>query len=268
MNSVIKNKRNNIKEDKKKDRIEIEFKDIQEDFTKDIQDRKRIIILVEHSKSYAKEYAFKTYVNKRFQYKGDKYVVAVAHLDFIPVKELKPSNLVDILKADLNKVYNEFKNRYPDSILEKPFSFNYAIDYSEKSKKGEIMTVALMRVSEEYSRVQISPIVTLTQEKYNMLLGNDESTEGKLVYDLITEKRMGIEQFGLIGYLTDGKFKTYNMYMECLLDLIPEYRNDEVFRPRALEYKNYRTSKNAYLFSIKTEEEKKEYIENENESIV
>lgn len=268
MNTIVKNRKNNVKEGKKKERIEIEFKDITEDFTKEIEERKRIIILVEHSKSYAKEYAFKTYVNKRFQYRGDKYIVAVAHLDFIPVEELKPSNLVDILKADLNKVYNEFKNRYPDSILEKPFSFNYAIDCSEKSKKCEIMTIALMRVSEEYSRVQFSPIVTLTKEKYNMLLGKDDSQEGRLLYDLITEKRMGIEQFGLIGYLTDGKFKTYNMYMECLLDLIPEYKNDEVFRPKALEYKNYRTSKNAYLFSIKTEKEKKEYIDNENESIV
>lgn len=268
MNAVIKDKKFTSKEAKKRERIEIEFKDITDDFSKDIEDRKRIIILVEHSKSYAKEYAFKTYINKRFQFKGDKYIVAVAHLDFIPVEKLKPSNLVDILKSDLNKIYNDFKEKYPNALLEKPFSFNYALDFSEKTRKGEIMTVALMRISEEYSRVQISPIVTLTEEKYNMLLGKNDSKEGRLVYDLITEKRMGIEQFGLIGYLTDGKFKTYNMYMESLLDLIPEYRNEEVFRPKALEYKNYRTSKNAYLFSIKTEEEKAEYIKDENESII
>ena len=79
---------------------------------------------------------------------------------------------------------------------------------------------------------------------------------------------MGIEQYGLIGYLTNGKFKTHNMYMEGLLDLLPEYRNEEKFRPDVLEYKNYRTSQNSYLFSIKTEEEKKIYIESENESIV
>ena len=42
------------KENKKKERIEIPFKDINDDFSKDIEQRKKIIILVEHSKSYAK----------------------------------------------------------------------------------------------------------------------------------------------------------------------------------------------------------------------
>lgn len=181
---------------------------------------------------------------------------------------MKPANLVDILKADLNKVYNEFKERYPEALLEKPFSFNYALDFSENTQKGEIMSITLMRVSEEYSRVQFSPIVTLTKEQYNMLNGKDDSEEGKLVYDILTEKRMGIEQFGLIGYLTDGKIKTHNMYMEGLLDLLPEYKNEEGYRPKVLEYKNYRTSKVAYIYSIKTEEEKEKYKDEENESIV
>ena len=44
----------------------IEIKDINDDFSNEVKNRKRIIILVEHSKSYAKEYAFKTYINKRF----------------------------------------------------------------------------------------------------------------------------------------------------------------------------------------------------------
>ena len=263
MNTTKKNNQN-----KKRERIEIPFKDINEDFSKEVQDRKRIIILVEHSKSYAKEYAFKTYINKRFQFKGNKYTVAVAHLDFIAIENLNPSNVVEILKSDLNKVYDEFKAKYPDALLEKPFSFNYALDYSEKSQKGEIMTIALMRVTQEYSRVQFSPIVTISKEQYNMLIGKDKSDEGKLLYDIITEKRMGIEQYGLIGYLTDGKFKTYNMYMESLLDLIPEYKNEAKFRPKLLEYKNYRTSKSAYLFSINTEEEKQAHIAESNDSIV
>ena len=164
--------------------------------------------------------------------------------------------------------FDEFKERYPEAKLEKPFSFNYAIDYSEKTQIGEIMTVALMRVSQEYARTQISPIVKLTKKQYEMLIGKDESYEGKLLNEILTEKRMGIEQYGLIGYLTNGKFKTHNMYMEGLLDLLSEYRNEEKFRPDVLEYKNYRTSQNSYLFSIKTEEEKKLYIESENESIV
>ena len=130
------------------------------------------------------------------------------------------------------------------------------------------MTITLMRVTNDYSRVQFSPIVSISKEQYNMLMGKDESQEGKLLYDILTEKRMGIEQFGLIGYLTNGKFKTYNMYMESLADLIPEYKNEDKFRPKLLEYKNYRTSKSAYLFSIKTEEEKRKHIEESNESII
>lgn len=251
---------------KKKENIEV--KDINDDFSEEISKRKKIIILVEHSKSYAKEYAFKCYINKRFNSMGEKYVIAIAHLDFIDIRNLKPSEVVDKLKEDLNKVYKEFKEKYPNSILEKPFSFNYALDFSEKTQTGEIMTVVLMRASEQYSRVQFSPIVKLTKKQYDMLVGKDDSDEGKLVNDLLMERRIGIEQYGLIGYLTDGKIKTHNMYMEGLIDLLPEYREDETFRPNVLEYKNYRTSRNAYLFSIKTEEEKKEYIESENESII
>lgn len=258
----MKNNRNNVK------KVPIEIKNINDDFSEEIKQRKRIIILVEHSKSYAKDYAFKNYINKRFDSNGNKYVIAIAYLDYINLENLKPTNVVDILKEDLNKVYNEFHEKYPDALLEKPFSFNYALDYSDKSKKGEIMAVALMRVTEEYSRVQFSPIVTLSKEQYEMLIGKDNSKEGKLVYEILTEKRMGIEQYGIIGYLTKGKIKTHNMYMEALLDLIPEYRNEEIFRPNLLEYKNYRTSLNSYLFSIKTEEEKKECIADEQEPII
>ena len=116
---------------------------------------------------------------------------------------------------------------------------------------GEIMTVVLMRISDEFCKIQISPIVKISKKQYDMILGKDQSDEGKLVREIFTEKRLGIEQYGLIGYLTDGKFKTHNMYMEGLLDLINESRSNEEFRPNVLEYKNYRASKNAYLFSIK-----------------
>ena len=43
----------------KNDKIEIPIKNINDDFSEEIKKRKRIIILVEHSKSYAKEYSFK-----------------------------------------------------------------------------------------------------------------------------------------------------------------------------------------------------------------
>ncbi len=244
----------------KNDKIEIPIKNINDDFSEEIKKRKRIIILVEHSKSYAKEYSFKTYINKRFKLNGNKYTIAVAHLDFINIENLDSKHVIEKLKDDLNKVYNDFKAKYPNAILEKPYSFNYAIDYSPKTQKAEIMTIALMRVTDEYTRVQFSPIITISKKTYDMLMGKDTSQEGKLLYDILTEKRMGIEQFGLIGYLTNGKYKTYSMYMESLMDLIPEYKNETIFRPKLLEYKNYRTSKNAYMFSIKTEDEKQQYI--------
>ncbi len=261
MNNNRQNKKNQV-------RIELEVKDINDDFSKEIEQRKKIIILVEHSKSYAKEYSFKAYANKRFNYRGDKYVIAIAHLDFIPLEQLKPNVLFDILKNDLNKVYNEFVIRYPDALLEKPFSFNYALDYSEKTNKAEIMAMAVMRTSDEFARVQFSPIVEISKEQYDMILGRVDTDEGKLLHDIMTEKRTGIEQYGIVGYLTDGKIKTHNMYMEVLSDLIPDYKNVDCFRTKMLEYKNYRTNKSAYLFSIKTEEEKKAHIEEENESIV
>lgn len=255
------NKKNQI-------RVELEVKDINDDFSKEIEQRKKIIILAEHSKSYAKEYAFKAYANKRFKYRGDKYVIAIAHLDFIPLENLKPNVLFEILKNDLNKVYDEFVSRYPNALLEKPFSFNYALDYSEKTNKAEIMTIAVMRTSEGFARVQFSPIAPITKEQYDMILGKVDTEEGRLLHDIMTEKRSGIEQYGIVGYLTDGKIKTHNMYMEVLMDLIPDYKNVDGFRTKLLEYKNYRVHKSAYLFSIKTEEEKKAHMEEEKESIV
>lgn len=263
-NKNNKNKSNTPKREK----VEIPFKDITEDFSSDIETEKKIIIFVEHSKSYAKEYAFKTYINKKFQYRGDKYIVAIKHLEFIPLENINSSRVAEILKTDLEIAYNDFKEKYPNAKLEKAYSFNYAIDYSEKSKKGEIMTIGIMKTSENYTRVQFSPIVAITKVQYDMIMGKDDSKEGKLLNDIILEKRMGIEQYGIIGYLTNGKIKTHNMYMECLLDLMSEYKNEEKFRPKILEYKNYRVSRNAYLYSIKTEKEREEFLENENEPVV
>ena len=73
----------------KNDKIEIPIKDITDDFSEEIEKRKRIIILVEHSKSYAKEYCFKTYINKKFKLNGNKYTIVIAHLDFINIEYKK-----------------------------------------------------------------------------------------------------------------------------------------------------------------------------------
>ncbi len=264
MNTKKKQKKINTNIEK----VEFEIKDINEDFTKEVEEGKRIIIYVEHSKSYAKEYAFKKYISKYFEYKSDKFVIARAQFELIPIDNLKPAEVYEILRSDLNNVYSEFKNRYPDAKCKKAYAFNYALDYSSKTNKAEIMTVALLRISDEYARVQISPIVPVTKEQYDMLIGLDNSPEGVLLHELMTEQRMGIEQYGVVGYLSNGKVKTHNMYMEVLLDLMPEYQNQDGFRTKSLKYKNYRTSKSAYLFSIKTEEEKAQTREEENELIV
>ena len=70
-----------------------------------------------------KNILLKTYINKRFKLNGNKYTIAVAHLDFINVENLNSKHVIEILKNDLNKVYNDFKSKYPDALLEKTFFF-------------------------------------------------------------------------------------------------------------------------------------------------
>lgn len=238
-------------------RNEIVIKNINEDFSKEVATKKKIIILVEHSKSYAKTYTFLKYINKQFQKRGDKYVVALAQEDFIPVEDLKPQKVIEILQRDLEKNFKAFKERYPDALMEKPYSFNYALDYSEKSKKAELMSIVVLRATNAFYRVQYSPIVPITEEQYLMIKGEKNDTEeGKLLNDIMTEELMGIELYGIVGYLTSGKMKTGNIYMENLLDLLPEYKGVEGSRDKLLKYKKFRATKDAYLKSLKTEEQR------------
>lgn len=231
---------------------EIIIKDIREDFSEEIKDKKRIIILVEHSKSYAKTYVFAKYINKRFKNKGRKYVIALAQEEFIDVNRLDSKCVISVLKEDMNKNYKDFKERYPEALMEKVYSFNYALDYSEKTNKAEIMSITLIRLSNEYSRVQYSPIIPISKEVYLRLIGKDKNTEeAKLLHDIITEKVMGIELYGLIGYLTEGKYKTANIYMENLLDIIPDFKMLEESRAKTLRYKKFRATKSAYMKSLK-----------------
>lgn len=244
------NKRND------REKTDIIIKNITEDFTKEIQDRMKIIILVEHSKSYAKTYTFAKYINKRFAKRGDKYIIALAQEDFIDIDKMNPQSVIDILQQDVEKHYNAFKEKYPDALMEKTYAFNYALDYSEKSKKAELMSIAVMRISSSYVRVQFSPIVALNEDQYLKITGkkNDEE-EGKLLNDIMTEKLFGIELFGIVGYLTNGRMKTGNLYMENLSDILPEYQNVEGSRDKILRYKKFRATKEAYLKSLKTPEE-------------
>lgn len=252
------NKRNN------RERTEITIKNINEDFTVDIQDRMKIIILVEHSKSYAKTNTFLRYINKQFQKRGDKYIVALAQEDFIGIDKMDPQSVIEILQRDVEKHFVAFKEKYPDALMEKAYSFNYALDYSEKSRKAELMSIAAMRVSKTFVKIQFSPIVPLTEDQYLKITGmkNDEE-EGKLLNDVMTEKLFGNDLYGIVGYLTNGKMKTANLYMENLLDIMPEYQNVYKSRDKVLRYKNYRTRCNDYAEHLKTYP-----VSEEDESIV
>lgn len=246
----------------------IPSKDYYEDFTEDVEQGKRIIIFLSHGASYAKEYSFLAYVNKQFNRRKNKYIVAIKHLDRIEFENMKPYDVVNRLQIDSNEAYNEFLKRYPDAKLEKPSAVNYAMDYSEKNKRGELMAVAIKRIDEDHVRSQFSPIINLTEKEYRGLLGQDDSQEGILLRELITEKRMGIEQYGLGGFLTDGTVKTYDMYMQSLLDIVPNFKGVGEFKKRKLVYANYRASKRAYLFSIKSDDEKEEFTRESNEIIM
>ena len=142
------------------------------------------------------------------------------------------------------------------------------MDYSEKNKRGELMAVAIKRIDEGYVRSQFSPIINLTEKQYRGLIGEDDSKDGILLRDILTEKRLGIEQYGLAGYLTDGKLKTYDLYMQSLLDIIPNYKGIGENKKRKMVYANYRASMRAYLFSIKTDEEKEAFNDESNEIIM
>lgn len=248
----------------KKDNSEIIIKNVTEDFSKEIENKMRIILLVEHSKSYAKTYAFSKYINKKYSKKSEKYIIALAQEDFIDVDNIGPKSVIDILQKDLDKNFKSFKEKYPDAIMEKAYSYNYALDYSPNSNRAELMSIATMRVSDSYTRVQFSPIVSITKDQYMMLIGKmNDQEEGKLLNDIFTEKLFGIELFGVVGYLTNGKMKAGNLYMENLLDIIPEYQNVEGCRTKHLRYKKVRATKEAYLKSLKTPEEIEKLKENE-----
>ena len=246
----------------------ITSKDFYEDFTEEVEKGKRIIIFLSHGVSYAKEYSFLAYTNKQFNRKKDKYIVAIKHLDRIECEKMKPIEVIEILQKDINQAYDEFSKRYPDAKLEKPAAVTYAMDYSEKNKRGELMAIAIKRIDETYVRSQFSPIINLTEKQYKGLIGEDDSKEGTLLRDILTEKRLGIEQYGLAGLLTDGKLKTYDLYMQSLLDIIPNYKGIGENKKRKMVYANYRASMRAYLFSIKTEEEKQAYNDEGNEVIM
>ena len=234
----------------------IKVKSFEEDLTDEINNEMGIILLVEHSKSFVKQNIFDNYITNIYKGRADKYIIVKMQADFITLDKIKPESVVAILKEDINKKYNELMQKYPNASIKRAYSFNYALDYNEKARKAEIMSIALLRTSETYALVQYSPIISIPEEKYFMLMGKyNDTEEGKLLNDIILEKVIGNELFGLIGYLTDGKYNTANLYTENLLDILPQYKDVQKARSKNLKYKKYNSTTEKYLSSLKKEVE-------------
>ena len=246
----------------------ITVRDFYEDFSQEVEDEKKIIIFVTHGLSYAKEYCFTTYTNKIFNRKKNKYFIACKHLPRFEYENMKPKEVIDKMQQDVNEAYDEFLRRYPNAKLEKPSCVNFAVDLSQDGKRAEFMAIALKRIDENYSRTQFSPIIPITIEQYKAIRGEDDSKEGQLLRDLVTEKRTGIEQYGIGGYLSNGKLKTYDMFMQSLLDIVPNYKDIANKKRRKVVYANYRVNMRAYMYSIRTEEENAALEAEENETII
>ena len=246
----------------------ITVRDFYEDFSDVVEKEKKIIIFVTHGISYAKEYSFMAYTNKIFNRKKEKYFVACKHLPRIEYENMKPIEVINAMQKDVNEAYDEFLRKYPDAKLEKPSCVNFAIDASQDGKRAEFMAIALKRIDENYSRTQFSPIIPRTIEQYKAIRGEDDSKEGQLLRDLVTEKRTGIEQYGIGGYLSNGKLKTYDMFMQSLLDIVPNYKDIANKKRRKVVYANYRVNMRAYMYSIRTEEENAALEAQENETII
>ena len=82
------------------------------------------------------------------------------------------------------------------------------------------------------------------------------------------EKRLGIEQFGIGGFLSNGKIKSYDMFMQALLDIVPNYKEIASKKRRKVVYANYRVHMRAYMYSVRTDEENAALDAQENEAII
>ncbi len=221
-----------------------------DDLSEIVERKQNVIIYVEHSNSSVKRITLRKYLNQKYNMRADKFIVVQKQFDSIPVSKMSPEEVLKILTDDLKFTYNELLTRYPSIRIEKGITFNFALCFSHKSKKGEFFNLALMLIDDKYIRQQISPIITIDEKTYNMLIGKDKSKEGKLLYDIMQEKTIGYENFGIPGYISNGKYMASNLYLETLLDIIPEYRGERKLRSKALKYAKQKSTKDKYVKNL------------------
>lgn len=233
----------------------LEIRDFYEDFDQEIENGMKVVLYVEHSGVFAKQDTLKNFVSRKYENRKERFIVAKKRVDMIPPEKMDYKTNLEIQRRDLDDAYNEFKARYPEAKIDRGFSFNYVIEHSDKTNKSEIMVLAVMYTKPELLRYQVSPIINITNEQYEMLMGRVDTEEGRRVNGILKEELIGNEMFGLIGYLTDGKYTSANLYLETLLDIEPDLEGVNCLRPNYLKYKKYSSTTEKYLSNLVTYEE-------------
>ena len=230
-------------------KVNVVIKNIDDDFSFEVDNNKKVIILVDHSVSNAKLEVFKRYIERRFYKNIDEYVIAVAKKEQIPTNRMKPGYVINLLEEDMNSTYDFFVQRNEGIKIETEYAFHYAADISENGT-GELMSVALMRTKDGFNKVEFSPIIKLSLKEYDAIVNGGESDEDNLIHSIIKEKTIGDELYGLVGYLTNGKFTTLDMYMQNLCDIVPILRKMQKRRKQVIKYKKHKVNNKIYLDSI------------------
>ncbi len=236
-------------------KINVVVKDIDDDFSFEIENNKKVIILVDHSISSVKLEVFKRYIQRRFYKNIDEYVIAVAKKEKIPTNRMKPGFVINLLDTDMKEVFKDFKSKNEGIRVEAEYSFHYVADVCENGR-GELMSVALMRTKDGYNKVEFSPIVKLTASQYNAIINGGETEEEKLIHGIITEEIMGDELYGLAGYITKGEVTTLDMYMQNLCDIVPILKKMQKRRKEIVKYKRHKINNKIYLNSLNNNNDK------------
>ena len=252
-------------------KVNVVIKNIDDDFSFEIENNKKVIILVDHSISSAKLEVFKRYIERRFYKNIDDYVIAVAKKNQIPTNRMKPGYVINLLEEDMKNVYEDFLKKNEGIIVDTEYSFHYVADVSE-NLSGELMSVALMRTNDGFNKVEFSPIVKLTAKQYEAIVNGGEDEEDSLIHNIVKEEIQGDELYGLVGYITKGEFTTLDMYMQNLCDIVPIFKKMQKRRKEVVKYKRHRINNKIYMSSIgidaSQDNKDEEILPGENDMIV
>lgn len=229
----------------------LKIKEFDEDVSSEVEKGTRFVLYVEHSEVLAKLDAFRNFATRKYRRDVEHVMIIRKKLSKIAPEDMSPENVVETLTNDLRNVYKEFLEKYPNAIIDKCYAFNHAIDYSEKTRKAEFMSIAIVNINGELCRTQISPIISITEEQYKSMLGQVDTEEGKRLHEIINERILGNEMYGITGYLSNSKYPQANLWVENLHDLDLCYRNGIKLRSRTLKYNKYYSTTEKYLESLK-----------------